>query len=186
MGKFMRVGGCIGVLALAAACGAENTATQTETPASQTTPPAQTGTTVPAGPVVIDDLARHIETLSDDAFEGRAPATEGGAKTRAYLIDEMQKIGLAPGNGDSFEQMVPLVETTLDPARSSFSVNEQTLSYGDEAVFWTKRVEDAVSFADSDLVFVGYGVVAPEYGWNDYDGVDVRGKTVVILVNDPG
>ena len=180
MGKFLKLGGCIAALALAAACGAEDAAPQPETP------PAQTGTAAPAGPVIIDDLARHIETLSSDAFEGRAPATPGGAKTRAYLIDEMQKIGLAPGNGDSFEQTVPLVEITLDPARSSLSVNEQPLAYGDEAVFWTKRVEDSVSFADSELVFVGYGVVAPEYGWNDYEGVDVRGKTVVILVNDPG
>ena len=127
-----------------------------------------------------------IATLASDEFGGRAPATKGGEKTRAYLIQEMQKIGLEPANGDSFEQAVPLVEQSVDPERSAFSVNGSKLSYGDEVVFWTKRVEETVEFSDSDLVFVGYGVVAPEYGWNDYEGIDVTGKTVVMLVNDPG
>ncbi len=131
-------------------------------------------------------LRERISTLASDDFGGRAPATRGGEKTRQYLIEEMQKIGLEPANGDSFEQPVPLIELTADPQRSALSVNGTQLAYGDEAVFWTKRVEESVSFADSDLVFVGYGVVAPEFDWNDYAGIDVAGKTVVILVNDPG
>ncbi len=131
-------------------------------------------------------LRSRIEILASDDFAGRAPATEGGAKTRAWLAAEMQRIGLKPGNGDSYEQPVPLVELTVDPAASGLSINGETLELGPETVFWTKRVEENVSVTDSDLVFVGYGVVAPEYGWNDYEGLDVKGKTVVILINDPG
>ncbi len=127
-----------------------------------------------------------IATLASDDFAGRAPGTEGGMKTRQYLADEMKKIGLEPGNGDSYEQLVPLVELTADPEASNLSINGETLEYGPQAMYWTKRVEEEVSFEDSDVVFVGYGVVAPEYDWNDYEGLDVEGKTVVMLVNDPG
>ena len=133
-----------------------------------------------------DNLRPRIATLASDDFEGRAPATPGGAKTRAWLIEEMQRIGLEPGNGESYEQKTPLVELTVRKDASMLSVNGATLELGPQAVYWTKRVVEDVSFTDSDLVFVGYGVVAPEYGWNDYEGVDVAGKTVVILVNDPG
>ena len=140
----------------------------------------------PLGTVKEADLRRRIATMSADEFGGRAPATPGGEKTRAYLIEEMQNLGMEPAVGDSFEQSVPLVEITLDPSQSSLSVDGEAFAYGPDAVYWTKRVEDTVSFADSDLVFVGYGVVAPEYGWNDYEGIDVTGKTVVMLVNDPG
>lgn len=141
---------------------------------------------VELAPVSEANFRARIETLSSDAFEGRAPATPGGAKTRAWLIAEMKSIGLAPGNGDSYEQKVPLVELTIDPDASTLSINGQTLAPRTDSVYWTKRVEENVSFADSDLVFVGYGAVAPEYGWNDYESADVKGKTVVILVNDPG
>ncbi|MFC2953657.1 M28 family metallopeptidase [Marinicaulis aureus] len=133
-----------------------------------------------------ENLRARIATLASDEFEGRAPATPGGAKTREWLINEMKAIGLEPGNGDSYEQPVPLVELTVQPDASSLAINGDVLELGPETVYWTKRVEEDVAFADSDLVFVGYGVVAPEYGWNDYEGVDVTGKTVVILVNDPG
>ncbi len=133
-----------------------------------------------------DNLRTRIATLASDDFEGRAPATPGGAKTRAWLIEEMQRIGLEPGNGESYEQKTPLVELTVRKDASMLSVNGSTLELGPQTVYWTKRVVEDVSFTDSDLVFVGYGVVAPEYGWNDYEGVDVAGKTVVILVNDPG
>ncbi len=133
-----------------------------------------------------DHLRARIATLSSDAFKGRAPTTTGGEKTRQWLVSQMQEIGLEPGNDDSYEQAVPLVELTLDSAASRLTVDGEELALGSEAVFWTKRVEEDVSFDDSELVFVGYGAVAPEYGWNDYAGVDVRGKTVVMLVNDPG
>ena len=131
-------------------------------------------------------LRQRIATLASDEFEGRAPATSGGTKTRNYLVQEMKAIGLNPGNGDSYEQEVPLVELTANPETSSFAVNGQPLEYGPEVMFWTKKVTQNVSFDDSEMVFVGYGVVAPEYGWDDYAGLDVAGKTVVMLVNDPG
>ena len=135
------------------------------------------------------DLDRHISVLASDAFEGRAPGTPGGEKTRAYIADEYARLGLEP-IGDSYEQKVPIVESTLDADTSSFSVSvngeKRDLVYRQDVVYWTKRVEESVSFENSDLVFVGYGIVAPEYDWNDYEGVDATGKTVVMLVNDPG
>ncbi len=158
--------------------------TDTETTTDDATAPA-----TEAGDISSQDLARHIATLASDAFEGRAPGTPGGEKTRAYIASEYERIGLEP-IGDSFEQAVPIVESTLQPDSSSFSVSingeARDLEYRTDAVYWTKRAEENVEFADSELVFVGYGVVAPEYDWNDYEGVDVEGKTVVILVNDPG
>jgi Zn-dependent M28 family amino/carboxypeptidase len=142
-----------------------------------------------AGAITAEDLARHISTLASDAFEGRAPTTPGGEKTRAYIAAEYERIGLDP-IGDSFFQDVPMVETTLDPAQSflRFDLKGETrdIAYKSEAVWGTKRVRPEVSFEASDVVFVGYGVVAPEHQWNDYAGVDVRGKTVLVLINDPG
>ena len=146
---------------------------------------------VPALPAISqEEVARYIETLASDDFAGRAPVTEGGAKTRAYLAAEFARVGLEPVNG-SYEQAVPLVELTVQPGDSVMTVTlsdgtERALDYGPEAVYWTKRVEESVSFDDSELVFVGFGVNAPEYGRNDYEGLDVAGKTVVMLVNDPG
>ncbi len=173
------------------ACGGEK---KTETPdlpeLSEVVEPqdnlAVTALGFPTTTIDESDLRRRIAMLASDEFEGRAPATSGGEKTRNYLINEMKTIGLKPGNGTSYEQPVPLVEITADPEASMLSINGQPLSYGAEAVYWTKRVVEDVSFSNSDIVFVGYGVVAPEYGWNDYDGIDVSGKTVIILVNDPG
>ena len=136
------------------------------------------------------DLRARIATLSDDSFEGRAPATPGGIAASQWVADEMARIGIAPGNGDSYFQAVPLVEVTLNEDTSSFDIfhngTSLGLSSGESVVYWTKRAESQVSIADSELVFVGYGVVAPEYEWDDYAGVDVTGKTVVMLVNDPG
>ncbi|MFN0023511.1 MAG: hypothetical protein ACKVS5_06385, partial [Parvularculaceae bacterium] len=153
------------------------------------------GSPAPAAPpagspeITAEDLARHIRTLSSDAFEGRAPTTPGGEKTRAYIAAEYQRLGLQPVGASWFHD-VPMVESTLDPAASFLRIDvngeTRTLGYKTEAVFGTKRAEPEVAFANSDMVFVGYGVVAPEHQWNDYDGVDVKGKTVVILVNDPG
>lgn len=136
------------------------------------------------------DLRYRISTLADDGFEGRAPATPGGIAASQWIADEMARIGLEPGYEGSYFQPVSLLEVTLDTERSDFDVfyngEPLDLTMGDDIVYWTKLNQPEVSVAGSDLVFVGYGVVAPEYGWNDYAGVDVAGKTVVMLVNDPG
>lgn len=185
--KYLAFLGAAGALTLAAACDApENSAAPEQAASDASSEETIVTKPAPSAEIPADTLRRHIVTLSADDFEGRAPATPGGEKTRAYLIQEMRRIGLEPANGDSFEQPVTLVETTVDPAQSFLAIDGEPLAYGGEAVFWTKRVEESVSFEDSDLVFVGYGVVAPEYGWNDYEGLDVEGKTVVMLVNDPG
>ena len=134
-------------------------------------------------------LGEYIKTLSSDEFQGRAPATKGEDVTVAYLEDNFRRIGLKPIDGDSYKQPVSLVQ--IDPVQ----VSAMTLSgdnvpaqfeYRNEMTAWTKQVVEQVDVTDSDMVFVGYGIVAPEYGWNDYEGLDVKGKTVVMFVNDPG
>ncbi|WP_306249612.1 M28 family metallopeptidase [Parvularcula sp. IMCC14364] len=156
---------------------------------------AEPSTAIPDLPALPDiseaQFRDYLQTLASDDFEGRAPATAGGRKTVDWLEARMQEMGLKPANGDSYRQDVPLVEITLIPQQSSFAITtadgaSSVLPYRQESVYWTKRVVEDVSFEDSELVFVGYGVVAPEYDWNDYEGVDVSGKTVVMLVNDPG
>lgn len=136
------------------------------------------------------EVADHIAILASDDFGGRAPNSPGEELTVAYLTDAYREIGLEPGNGTSYMQDVPLVDITADPARAPFIVSgpESTehFAYGDDIVMWTPRVVTAANVQDSEMVFVGYGIVAPEFGWNDYEGIDVTGKTVVILVNDPG
>ena len=136
-------------------------------------------------PISASEYERHIVTLSSDEFEGRKPGTAGERKTVDYLVSEFKKLGLAPGNGDSYLQQVPIVEITAGSS-AALSLGDSTLEYGTDMVIWTKRIVPEVSIADSPLVFVGHGVVAPEYGWNDYAGIDMRGKTAVILINDPG
>lgn len=171
---------------LLAACGEETPQTVTATEESEA---VETSGQSSVPEITGDDLAGIISTLASDEFEGRAPATPGGEKTRNYIAAHYKRLGLEPV-GDSYFHKVPLVEATLDTETSSFSVTANgdihTLEYKKDIVFWTKHVEEEVSFNDSEMVFVGYGIVAPEYAWNDYEGVDVEGKTVVILVNDPG
>ncbi len=151
--------------------------------------PAPAPAAIASPEITAEDLKRHIRTLSSDEFEGRAPTTPGGAKTRDYIAAEYQRLGFEPVGGSYFHD-VPMVESTLDPANSFLRIDvkgqARDLAYKTEAVFGTKRAEPEVAFEASDMVFVGYGVVAPEHQWNDYEGFDVRGKTVVILVNDPG
>lgn len=186
--RTISIAALLSAFALAACSGDADKASQAgETSSAAETSEAASETGGPALAAINEaDLRERIATLSSDEFEGRAPTTPGGEKTRQWLADEMRAIGLEPGNGDSYEQKVPLVELTLQKDGSSLTVNGEELEYGPEAIYWTKRVQEDVSYTDSDLVFVGYGVVAPEYNWNDYEGVDVAGKTVVILVNDPG
>ncbi|MDH4045174.1 MAG: M28 family metallopeptidase [Gemmatimonadota bacterium] len=136
-----------------------------------------------------DDLTAHIAVLASDSFAGRGPASVGEDRTMAYLQAEFERLGLEPGNGASWYQEVPLVRIAARPD-AELSVRGQgaqaRFRYGDDFVANSKHLDDAVGVADAEIVFVGYGIVAPEYGWNDYAGLDVRGKTVMILVNDPG
>lgn len=137
---------------------------------------------------------QHVRTLASDEFEGRAPSTPGGEKTVSYLENEFNKLGLKPAfgaSGDkSYRQAVDLMELTVtnDPALTLTHADgeQQVLPYKESSVVFTSRSGDSAALAASELVFVGYGVVAPEYGWNDYAGIDMTGKTAVILVNDPG
>ena len=137
-----------------------------------------------------EQLAGEIKTLASDEFEGRRPATPGEEKTVAFIENAFRTAGLKPGVGDSYRQPVPFVELTTRPD-DTFRVAGPdgkllSLKYGDQAVYWTKRVVPQVSLDASELVFVGYGIVEPAMGWNDYAGVDMKGKTAVILINDPG
>jgi Zn-dependent M28 family amino/carboxypeptidase len=134
---------------------------------------------------------RHIEVLSSDAFEGRAPGTEGEKKTLAYLEQQFRAAGLAGGAaGGSFLQPVPVVEIKphADATMRITAGNGGTLElrHADDVVAWTRRPVTESRLEGVEVVFAGYGIVAPEYGWNDYEGLDVRGKLVLALVNDPG
>jgi Zn-dependent M28 family amino/carboxypeptidase len=136
-----------------------------------------------------DELAVDVEILGSDEFEGRFPASPGEEKTINFLKNEFEKVGLKPGNGDSFFQEVPLVEITSTPLGNlTVTGGNELLAFAFEEDFVgvTLQVQEKVNVQNSDMIFVGYGIVAPEYGWNDYDGIDVKGKTVVMLVNDPG
>ncbi len=137
------------------------------------------------------DLAARDRAIADDVFQGRGPGTVAGEQAAAWIADEMARIGLKPGNHGSYFQDVPSVSITLDAAAShlAFATAHGTLSpaFPADAVYWTPRFgARRVAVSNAKLVFVGYGVVAPEYRWNDYAGIDVRGKTVVLLINDPG
>ena len=203
-------------LALAACGGNEtetNTATQA-TPPTETSAQPDSGSRVSDGSDVAElllplpdattpaiteqDLAIRIKTLADDAFEGRGPGTPAGENSAEWIAQEMARIGLTPGANGSYLQTVEMIEQTIDPSNSGIEITSAvsgpngspealTLRLGNSAVIWTKRQnETEISINDTEMVFVGYGVNAPEYGWNDYEGIDVTGKTVVMLVNDPG
>ncbi|QXQ07999.1 M28 family peptidase [Sphingosinicellaceae bacterium] len=135
------------------------------------------------------DLKRDTQVLSSDAFEGRKPGTPGGDKAVAYIVQRMQQIGLKPGNHGKWTQDVPLVTITAKPSTAGLTIEGGAapiaLKFVDEEVIWTRHEQPHVALKKSPLVFVGYGVVAPEHNWNDYAGLDMHGKTAVILVNDP-
>lgn len=134
-------------------------------------------------------VAEHVKVLASDEFEGRAPATAGEQRTINYIAEQMAKGGVKPGANGSWFQPVPMVAMTTDPS-AVLTVTGATapvvLNYMDDMVVWSKQVREQVVLDNSELVFVGYGIDAPEWGWNDYAGLDVKGKTVVVLVNDPG
>jgi Zn-dependent M28 family amino/carboxypeptidase len=135
------------------------------------------------------DFAEMVKMLASDEFEGRGPGSVGEEKTVEYIKAQMQRIGLQPGNGDSYFQDVPMVETTAD-ANTVLKLDSKgttrDLKFGTDMVIGTRTGQPTVSVKDSELVFVGYGVDAPEQQWNDYADQDWTGKTVVMFVNDPG
>ncbi|MGZ8335452.1 MAG: M28 family metallopeptidase [Allosphingosinicella sp.] len=148
--------------------------------------------TVPPGSasseISLPTLQRVTQQLSSDAFEGRAPGTAGEEQTVELLAREFERAGLQPGNNGSWYQDVPLVEISAQGSpRLAVTGGAQPLAfnYRTDMVAASYRVQPRVEVANSDIVFVGYGINAPERGWNDYEGLDVRGKTVIILVNDP-
>ncbi|NIG55192.1 M28 family metallopeptidase [Chitinophaga sp. Cy-1792] len=134
-------------------------------------------------------FTKHISKLASDAFEGRKPFTRGEDSAIQYIAAQFKALGLKPGNGNSYFQDVPMVNIFSKPAGNLVIKGKNdsiTLQYLDDYVAATRRVQDQVKLQNSDLVFAGYGIVAPEYHWNDYAGLDVKGKTVVVLINDPG
>jgi Zn-dependent M28 family amino/carboxypeptidase len=166
-----------------AACSGSETTTQT--------PPAQTGAAAAPPTANIDPkiILERIKVLSSDEYEGRAPGTKGEDLTVRYLVEEAKKLGLQPGNPDgTYVQKAPLVGITgaeAQPLTVTKGAQKRAFKWSDEVVAWTRRVTDTTSIAGSDLIFAGYGVTAPEYNWDDFKGIDVKGKTIVVLVNDP-
>ena len=149
---------------------------------------ATTGSTDAGSQISLETLQRVTQELSSDAFEGRAPGTAGETRTLEALAREFARAGLQPGNEGSWYQDVPLVEITMQGApRLRVTGGRESLdfAYRTDFVGASYRAQPRIDVRDSELVFVGYGINAPERGWNDYEGVDVRGRTVVILVNDP-
>ena len=134
-------------------------------------------------------MTRIVKEFASDDFQGRKPFTIGEEKAVAFLIKEYKRIGLEPANNGSYIQEVPMVEVTNVPdKRMKISMWNATieLSYKDDFVAFSKHLVDKISVRNSDMVFAGYGIVAPEYNWNDYEGINVKNKIVVVLVNDPG
>ena len=181
------------LIALAAATALAGCATTTM-PAAETaaaTPPPPVTPAMEYGQLSEATMKDVTRVLASDEFEGRAPGTAGEEKTVAYLIERFQAAGLSPGNNGSWTQDVPLVEITgKEFAPLTVTVGEGhgediVLDYASDWVGVTYREDAATSIDQSELVFVGYGIVAPERNWNDYAGIDMTGKTAVILVNDP-
>ncbi len=137
--------------------------------------------------ITADGLLRHIKALSSDEFEGRAPGSKGEELSVKYITEQFKSLGLKPGNPNgTYTQEVPLAGIQSTPT-ASFAVKEQTtlLKFPDDYVASSARLQSQIDVKGSDMVFVGYGIVAPEYGWDDYKDVDVKGKTILMLINDP-
>ncbi|MET0232232.1 MAG: M28 family metallopeptidase [Rhodanobacteraceae bacterium] len=197
MPSFFRRAALASAVILAAACGKQEPA-----------PPAQPTAAVPAAPpkrapvvpspegkttpaITAEDFASRLQKISGDAFEGRKPGTIGERMATAWIKDQFEQIGLKPGNGASWIQTVPMVETTLQDADGvtldiAARGGNERLAYRSDMIVNALDGSPSVDIENSEIVFAGYGVVAPEQNWNDYAGLDVRGKTVVVLVNDPG
>ncbi len=134
-------------------------------------------------------LVQTVAELSSDTYQGRMPFSEGERRTLAYLQSQMQAIGLQPGNGESYFQAVPMVEITgVAAPLMQVKGHGKTLDFelGEEYVAQSPQVKENISIEDAELVFCGFGIHAPEYGWNDFEGIDMKGKIAVVMVNDPG
>ncbi len=141
------------------------------------------------GPVTADEIKGHIAVLANDSLMGRKPFTVGETRAINYIAAELKKAGLWPGNNGSYFQDIPMVEVTSSPSVNMLIKGGKAnldLKLGDDFVAFSRREQETVQLKNSPVVFAGYGVVAPEYHWNDYAGLDVKGKTVMVLVNDPG
>ena len=134
-------------------------------------------------------IKNYLSILASDDFQGRAPSTPGEEKTINYLAEQFKVLGLKPANGDSYFQDVPLMKIYSDKSMT-FNVyqgsKKSTLVFSQDYVGGTPQTKDFIKFENSDMIFIGYGINSPEFKWNDYEGLDVKGKTVVMLVNDPG
>jgi Zn-dependent M28 family amino/carboxypeptidase len=131
-------------------------------------------------------LRAHLEFLSDDALEGRAPGTRGGETAAKYIATQFERLGLEPaGDSGTYFQRVPIISLTPAPTLAVAGASATPLAWKNDFVLWSMRNDSLVNVR-SDVVFAGYGIVAPELGWNDYEGLDAKGKIVVVLVNDPG
>jgi Zn-dependent M28 family amino/carboxypeptidase len=149
--------------------------------------PADTAAAPALATITGERLLQHVRVLSSDAFEGRSPGSRGEDVTVAYLIRQFRELGLEPGNPDgSYVQNVPMTAFLTQPG-VTFNVGGETLALKspDDYVGWSSVRQKHFTLRNSPLVFVGYGVMAPEYGWDDYKGLDLRGKTIVMLINDP-
>ena len=173
--------------------GCQGKSSSSETAATEKQPEAAPTDTAsvatPADGITAALIGRHIKVLASDEYQGRRPFTAGEEKATNYLATEFKKLGLKPGPDGSYFQAVPLVEITGKPdptATVAGNGKTLTLKYRDDYMFLTEREQATVDIKNSPLVFAGYGVVAPEYKWDDYAGLDVKGKTVVVLINDPG
>lgn len=137
-----------------------------------------------------ESYIEHVKTLSADEFMGRKPFTAGDTMTTAYIEQQFKDLGLEPGNGDSYFQMVPMVEITSIPNSNTLTFKgpngQISVNYLDDYVVGSQHETDQIMVGETELVFAGFGIVAPEFDWNDYEGLDVKGKTVVVMVNDPG
>lgn len=189
------------VCALAACSSSHN---DTQAPAAAATAPAKASTAppppVPAVPpgshtfaaaINADDFSAHLRTIASDEFAGRKPGTIGERLTTNYLVEQFKRIGLTPGVNGEWFQAVPAVTTTLQHQDTlKLTVAEgggnESFDFAKDMVVATLNASAHVELKDSDIIFLGYGVEAPDQQWNDFDGVDVKGKTVVVLVNDPG
>jgi len=180
-----------------AACGKQEPPAPPAQTATQPAPPPKPAPVVPSPEgrsspeITAEDFAARVKKISGDPFEGRKPGTIGERMTTAWIKDQFEQVGLKPGNDGNWFQTVPMLETTLqEPEKVTLDVStkngDERFAYRTDMIVNSLDASHDVSIEGSPIVFAGYGVVAPEQNWNDYAGLDVKGKTVVVLVNDPG